>query len=144
MTSSFFRACLSFISNTMMMSIVQTLASILVCDSQTNMLQIDASITCWSGFHRSVAVLSMWGAVVSAPSLVFHHFFRFLLAFFVPAGWIFGYIPISMWFKSSLISVHFVATLITGTYRSNISDLQLLELSCALQPTSRGVSHILK
>lgn len=58
-TSSFFRAFVAFVTNTFMMSIVQSLASILVCDNNTNMLLIDPSVTCWVGFHRSVAVLSM-------------------------------------------------------------------------------------
>ena len=71
-TSSLFRAFISFVTNTLMMSIVQTLASILVCDNKLNTLQIDPSVTCWTGFHRSAAVLSMCDPV--AFHVLFHCF----------------------------------------------------------------------
>lgn len=66
-SSSLYRAALFFVSNTMMMSVVQSLASVLICNSTTHTLEIDASVACWSGFHRSVAVLSM--CVRCSPAL---------------------------------------------------------------------------
>ena len=134
-SSSFYRAALSFISNTMMMSIVQTLSSVLVCNTSTNVLEIDATVTCWTGFHRSVAVLSM--SVLAPKRSVTNRFSLFagfcLLISFQPQR-----------FLGTFISLPLSCFTVSALRPCQCAGLPLREKSFPVPPTLFGALPITK